>query len=396
MKNIFSLAALAATAMLAGCAGAPAGPSGAWTEKQTVYFDLLGVNEAWIMAGGKGVTIGIIDGGFDYDHPGLKGRIRQVYSYPGAHHPTDMRTLAHGTFIASIIGAVPVDGGMSGLCPDSEMLGADMGIIEHWRTRYRVKYFAEHPAATAGEYEKSLEDKKSELEEFDKKWLQYASSSVAGGLRALTDSGAKVIAMSLMLAGLEGDDLKQLEDAMAYAAAHDVIMIVGAGNNADYIKDYPGPNAATLVTGCSVGGAVWTQTTNQKGKNYTQGTNYGPDLDVLAPCMEVVVANPHEPAWYKVSDGPRGPYDVKFTGEYEVYPAGGTSISVAFAAGLAALVRSANPALTAEQTAEIIRKTADDFAPPGRDDANGWGRVNFYRAVSLAAQTAPAPAPAAQ
>lgn len=384
-KPLLCIFAALCAALAAGCATVSPKIPGAWVEQQAGYFNKLGVTQAWTITGGKGVKIGIIDGGFDYEHPGLEGRIKRVYEYPGAHHPVDMRTLAHGTFIASIIGAAPVPGGMSGLCPDSEMLGADMGVIEHWRTKYRVKYFADHPSATAEEFEASLASHTAELAEFDAKWLHYTAASVAGGLRALTDSGAKVIAMSLMLAGIEGDDLKELNAAMNYAAEHDVVMIIGAGNNAAYYSNYPGPSTATLVTGCSLNGKVWTQTINQKGKDYTQGTNYGPQLDILAPCIKIVVANPHKPEWYKVADGPRGPYDVKFDGEYEVYPAGGTSISVAFAAGLAALVRAANPGLTAAQTARIIRETADDFAPPGRDDQNGWGELNFYKAVKTAA-----------
>ncbi len=375
-----------ALVLACGCSSVPQKPDGAWTEKQTVYFDQMNVARAWTISKGAGIKIGIVDGGFDYEHPGLKGRIQKIYSYPGALHPTDMRTLAHGTFAASIIGAVPADGGMTGVCPGCEMLGAEMGIIEHWAIKNRLAFFKANPNATAQDYENSLEARKTESAEFDNRWLAYVSSSVAGSVYALTDGGAKVIAMSLMLAGLEGDNLKQVEDAIAYAAAHDVVIVMGAGNNAQYIAAYPGPDAVTLIAGCSDGAAVWRQTMNYKGKEITQGTNYGPALDVLAPCGKVVVANPHKPQWYKVSDGPRGPYDVAFTGPYEVYEQGGTSIAVPFAAGAAALVRAANPALTAAQTANIMRAAAEDMGPKGRDDESGWGRLNFYNAVLKATQ----------
>ncbi len=64
--------------------------------------------------------------------------------------------------------------------------------------------------------------------------------------------------------------------------------------------------------------------------------------------------------------------------------ASGTSMASPFVAGLASLVWSGNPALSADQVAQIIAGTATDLGPAGRDDEFGWGLINARAAVSAA------------
>jgi subtilisin family serine protease len=66
--------------------------------------------------------------------------------------------------------------------------------------------------------------------------------------------------------------------------------------------------------------------------------------------------------------------------------ASGTSFSSPFAAGLAALVWSANPAFSNTQVASCLRNSADDLGVSGPDASYGYGRVNLYKAVLLALQ----------
>jgi len=87
---------------------------------------------------------------------------------------------------------------------------------------------------------------------------------------------------------------------------------------------------------------------------------------------------------------PEGAYTPKMGGGYSY--AGGTSISAPIVAGVAALVISANPALTPVQVQDMLKQTADDLGPTGWDSSYGWGRVNAARAVALAAG-APTPTP---
>jgi subtilisin family serine protease len=79
---------------------------------------------------------------------------------------------------------------------------------------------------------------------------------------------------------------------------------------------------------------------------------------------------------------------------------GGTSAAAPLAAGIAALVLSANPGLGAGELRALLRATADrigpaaDYGPDGHSEHYGYGRLNAARAVA-AARAAQAAAPSA-
>jgi subtilisin family serine protease len=50
-------------------------------------------------------------------------------------------------------------------------------------------------------------------------------------------------------------------------------------------------------------------------------------------------------------------------------------------AGVAALVWSAFPSLTAAELRQLLSESAVDLGAPGRDDAFGAGRVDAWRAI---------------
>jgi len=115
-------------------------------------------------------------------------------------------------------------------------------------------------------------------------------------------------------------------------------------------------------------------------------SNYGPELDVVAPSGggydEGVImwttdisgddgCNPNAE-----HDPPHG--DVN--GDYYQW-SGGTSSATPEVAGLAGLILSVNSNLTSDQVQFIIERTSDDKGDPGRDDYYGWGRINVYKAM---------------
>jgi subtilisin family serine protease len=67
----------------------------------------------------------------------------------------------------------------------------------------------------------------------------------------------------------------------------------------------------------------------------------------------------------------------------------GSSMAAPHVAGVAALVREANPSLPATAVANLLRATAVDVGPAGADPASGAGRVDALRAVEAA--TGPVP-----
>ena len=62
----------------------------------------------------------------------------------------------------------------------------------------------------------------------------------------------------------------------------------------------------------------------------------------------------------------------------------GTSGAAPVVSGVAGLVLSANPYLTADQVQTILQNTADDIGAVGKDLETGYGRVNANKAVQLA------------
>lgn len=67
----------------------------------------------------------------------------------------------------------------------------------------------------------------------------------------------------------------------------------------------------------------------------------------------------------------------------------GTSMSCPHVAGVAALIREANPNLDVEQIKDIMYQTAYDLGAPGEDNDYGWGMVDAYEAVMLALSGTP-------
>jgi subtilisin family serine protease len=59
----------------------------------------------------------------------------------------------------------------------------------------------------------------------------------------------------------------------------------------------------------------------------------------------------------------------------------GTSYSAPLAAGVAAWIMSADPALEPDEIEGILRETCVDLGEPGRDQRHGWGRIDFGRAA---------------
>src|SRR6476469_5401648 len=111
-----------------------------------------------------------------------------------------------------------------------------------------------------------------------------------------------------------------------------------------------------------------------------------PEVRVFLPGQSVFTADQLGEAGYDPGD---------FTGDF-----GGTSSACPTVAGVAALVLSANPDLTAQEVRQILQQTADKIVDPdpdpqfgfrkgtyeanGRSDWFGFGKVNAFRAVQAA------------
>ncbi|GGT16254.1 S8 family serine peptidase [Nonomuraea spiralis] len=82
----------------------------------------IGAPQAWAKGlTGKGVTVAVLDTGYDPDHPDLKGVVTQAVNFTDA--PDTMDTFGHGTHVASTVaGSGAASGGKyRGVAPDAKI-----------------------------------------------------------------------------------------------------------------------------------------------------------------------------------------------------------------------------------------------------------------------------------
>lgn len=169
------------------------------------------------------------------------------------------------------------------------------------------------------------------------------------------DQGARVI--NLSLGGDVGD--ADLLAALKHAYDHNVVVVAAAGNEGGavlYPAAYDQYCLAVAATDYDDIRVPW--------------SNFGPEVDVAAPGVDVLSCYP---TW----DTPEGfaPYAY----------AGGTSMATPHVTGLAALLKSHKPWLTAGEVMNIIRYSAEDVnaaASPGLDHEIGYGRIDGERALA--------------
>ncbi|ADB36265.1 peptidase S8 and S53 subtilisin kexin sedolisin [Spirosoma linguale DSM 74] len=197
---------------------------------------------------------------------------------------------------------------------------------------------------------------------------------VANGIRYAVENGAKVINMSF---GKRLSPFKeQVDAAIRFAEEHDVLIVHAAGNNGENYDSLPAYPSARYENGkiaqnvLVVGNSTWRLTDGLPSRS----SNYGiQTVDLFAPGTEILSTLPNN--------------------EYASFS--GTSMSAPMTAGVAALLRSYFPKLTAVQVREILMKSS--YKPdiqvrkPGRIGpivpfntlSRSGGLLNAYNAVKM-------------
>lgn len=204
-----------------------------------------------------------------------------------------------------------------------------------------------------------------EGDEFDK--------DIAMGIGYAIDNGAKVINMSFGKS--LSPDKRMIDDAVKYAASKDVLIVQAAGNSKRNINDFDNfPNPKYLFTDSTAPNWITVGAADCNGKAAVF-SNYGDAVvDVFSPGVAIYSTFP-------------------FTNKYMSWD--GTSMASPVVTGVAALLRSYFPKLTAVQTKKIIEqsvvKPAGTTAMPGTGGqvtmdklCKSGGIVNAYQAVKLA------------
>lgn len=283
--------------------------------------------EVWPLTEGAGVTVAVVDTGVQASIPDLRGvvlRGADMLGDPG-NGDQDFATGedGHGTAVAVLIAGQGYGTGTVGIAPQAKIL--PVHVIDP---------------------------------------VTYAENAVAQGIEYAVNHGASVINLSLAGPTPSATSCDQPEqDAVAYALAHNVVVVAGAG---DTNLDGAGPQAPAscagvlAVGGVEPNGSLWPDSVQQ------------PYVTVAAPGDHMVYV------------GMDGRYTT--TGY-------GTSFSAPLVAGAAALIRSRYPSMPWQQVVQRLIGTAIHAGSPVPNNAYGYGIINVAKAVNASAYPVSASSP---
>jgi subtilisin family serine protease len=311
------------------------------------------------------------------------------FYFAGGYHAEFYANVAHGTSVTSLIIARENNpAGMVGLAPRCRVVTASQGMIENTPQKMQAGFLQKNPKATLADLQRELMKQPDTLRKFGEDRMHFYVDGTAQAVRYLVDHGVKVINISSGLrrsACPSADDWKKLEDAFCYAAQKQVVIVLGAGNDAARWEDYPGSKDTVIVVGATLlDDTRWEEEVNVQGTKIKRGSNFGERLTVMAPVEKLVVCAPHEQRFYSCDNGPMGAINVPFKGAHEVRPNGATSSAAPIVTSLVALIYTARPTLDARSVVKIVQQGCDDIGKKGYNIYTGRGRVNFGKSLKLA------------
>lgn len=323
-------------------------------------LDQLGLPAVWPLTRGAGQTVAVVDTGVGRHR--LLPRLLPGGDYVSSGDGTEDCD-GHGTLVAGIVAA---DGEFRGVAPNAAVLA-----IRQSSNKFGVR--GEAPGF--GDVQ-----------------------TLAAAIRTAADLGATVINVSSVACQPSAEliDDRALGAALAYAVdVKNVVVVAAAGNvggsgqcptqNPDHSQTPDWQSVASVASPAWYDDLVLTVGSVRSDGSPSAFTLAGPWVDVAAPGEDVISLGP----------GGDGLIDRLDRGD-GTRPIAGTSYAAPVVSGIAALVRSRWPQLSARQVMTRIERTAHHPAG-GWNPVLGHGMVDVSAAVSagLPAVAAPAETPVA-
>jgi subtilisin family serine protease len=340
-----------------------------------------GVTNAWARGiTGKGVTIAVLDNGFDLTHSDFTGKVvasKNFNSVVAASNPKDPTAVTwgwHGTLMTGIAAGANNGAGTVGVAPDAKLL---LGQVGQGGTMTSVEMAAVYKgidwASSLGATVINL-SLGSNFDTNFQKQITLLNASQSGIWKAPASYGS-----------MYGYSIKEV-NAFAVGTNRGSIIVASSGNQGLPYAQFPGAFATQvdstgkLVLGgrmLIVGATDSTGTSmapfsNRAGSICTNimGTTCNDpylvkDFYVVAPGMQVYGSHANQ-----LNMGTNGSTAVQ-----------GTSPAAAYVSGGIALMKQAWPQLRPEQLVAITLNTAKDLGAKGVDDVYGHGLVDFDAAT---------------
>lgn len=298
-------------------------------EGRNWWLEAIDARQAWDYSDYfSNINIGIIDAGYDLDHPELEGKIKFPDSKTAGRNYQD----SHGTHVAGIIGAHHNGIGIAGICDNSDLICVD------W------------------------------IPEGLQLWIP--DLAIYFGFSSVVKAGAKVVNLSLGSSGSKTGNapllLERFITPAAYsymmssllAKGYDFVVVQSAGNgdadtnpiDASNNGSFTTITADNVFTGSNnvsaddiVNRIIVVSSVENKGSGkYTQSwfSNVGKRVDIAAPGEDI--------------------YSLSIDGGYEYMS--GTSMSAPVVTAVSSLVWSVNPEFTGADIKDIVCSSTDSVA----------------------------------
>ena len=348
VPRLRKVAAALLSLALAGSLAVVAAPAASADDirNREYWLTQSGVEKAWEVSQGEGVKVAIIDSGIDKSHIDLLGAVVGGIDMSGAGNADGTKGVGaepeHGTLVATMLagrghkasGASPSASATAKPSTTADAkptvgAGADgvVGVAPKAELlSVSVWLGSENPAG------KNIDDQ------------------IPAAVKWAVDAGAKVINMSL---GSTSTSWPQSwDDAFAYAEAKDVVIVAAAGNRKSGSEQVGAP--ATIPGVLAVGGL------DRDGSASVDSSSQGISIGVSAPAEDLAGGLPG--------------------GGYARWS--GTSGAAPIVSGVAALIRSKYPEMSA---AQVINRIISTAIPKGEGVPNaiyGYGVLDAAAALS--------------